>query len=141
MPQSLVKIWVHVIFSTKNREPFIVPPYEYEIYRHIRENFYQLDCQVLALNGMEDYLHILLKLPATKSTVEVLRYAKGETAHWFNEQYIPTHALYWQDGYAAFSVSESLLNKVKEYIDHQKDIHKRRSLDEELRLMRKKFDK
>lgn len=66
---------------------------------------------------------------------------KGGMSHWFNEQYIPTHALYWQDGYGAFSVSESLLDKVKDYVDHQKEIHAKRSLDEELKMMRKRFDK
>ena len=141
MPQSLIKLWVHVIFSTKNREPFLVPPYEYEVYCRIRENLYKLDCEVLALNGIEDHLHILLKLPATKSIAEVVRYAKGETSHWFNEKYLPTHGLYWQDGYAAFSASESLLNKVKGYIDHQKEIHKKRSLDKELKMIRKRFDR
>ncbi len=141
MPQSSVKLWVHIIFSTKNREPFLVPPYEYEIYHRMRENLYKLSCEVLALNGMEDHLHILLKLPATKSIAEIVRYVKGETSHWFNEQYIPTHALYWQDGYAALSVSESLLDKVKVYIDYQKEIHKKRSLEEELKMMRKRFDK
>ena len=70
-----------------------------------------------------------------------MQIVKGGTSHWFNKQYFPTHTLYWQDGYAASSVSESLLPKVKNYIDHQKTIHQKRTLDEELRLIQAKFNK
>ncbi len=139
MPQSFVKIWIHVIFSTKHRAPLIEPHLEREIYIHMRENLCASGCEVMASNGMEDHVHLLFKLPSSKSVANVVMNAKGETSHWFNQQYQPNYALYWQDGYAAFSVSESLLPKVKDYIDNQKTIHKNRSLNEELRIIQKKF--
>lgn len=96
----------------------ITPPYECEIYRQMREKLYALGGKVLALNGTEDHIHLLFGFPVTTSLANVMQSVKGGTSHWFNKQYYPKHTLYWQNGYGAFSVSESLLPKVKAYIDN-----------------------
>ena len=138
MPQSLVKIYVHVIFATKGREPMIPPEYESEIYQRLQSNLIKMGADVLAINGMEDHVHLLLKLAATKSISETIRWSKGETSHWFNNKLMKNsdHYLYWQDGYAAFSVSEKELNSVEQYIQNQKGIHEQRAFAEEIEILK-----
>ncbi len=131
MSHSYNKIWIHSIYATKNREPFISRKIEPEIHQHLRGQLIEIGCPVRIINGVEDHVHLLFLLNPRKSIVDVLKQVKGNTSHWINEQkLIPAH-FSWQTGYAAYSVSESQLQKVYWYIRNQKEHHKRQSSKDE----------
>ena len=136
--QSLVKIFVHVIFATKGREPMILPEFEVGVYQRLQRNLEKQEVEVIAINGMPEHVHIVLRLPSTKSTSEVIRWCKGETSHWFNNKrkQDQERQLYWQDGYAAFSVSENELHQVKEYVENQKEIHHQQTFAQEIEMLK-----
>lgn len=131
MSHSLNKIWLHVIFSTKDRYPFIKPPVEDRIYQHIKEQYKEQGCYVKVINGMPDHIHALIIHNPKLSVTDTIKQVKGNTAHWINHQNIIAEKFAWQTGYAAFSVSESLVNKVHQYISNQKEHHKKKTFKEE----------
>ena len=140
MPQSLVKIWVHIVFATKHREPLIVSEYEPVIHAYLKKILNGKSSRVLAIGGMSDHVHILCSLPATLSISSLVKFLKGGASHWFNETYPSLTPLYWQNGYGAFSISPNNLDKVKTYVDRQKEIHTKRTLDQELTLIAKRYE-
>jgi hypothetical protein len=123
MSHSLHKVWLHTIFTTKNREPLINQNVEQRIYAFIRNELNEMGCSVRAINGMSEHLHILFLLNPQKSYAVVIKQIKGSSSHWINEQNIIQEKFAWQTGYAAYSVSESVSNKVYQYILNQKKHH------------------
>jgi len=140
MPQSIVNIYVHVIFSTKGREAMIKPLFEKDIYQRLLHDLIKMEVEVEAINGLEEHVHILLKLPSTRSISEVIRWCKGETSHWFNNKLMKDtkYRLYWQDGYTALSVSEKEVPLVKQYIENQKVIHESHAFAQEIEILKGK---
>ncbi len=131
MPHSYNKIWVHVIFATKDREPLIAQEKESLVYNHIKEQLREMGCPVRIVNGMPDHIHLLFLLNPQKSISEVIKHVKGNTSHWINAQDFADGKFAWQSGYASYSVSESQLEKVYNYILGQKQQHQRVSFMEE----------
>ncbi len=131
MGHSLSKIWIHALFSTKNRQPIIETNATPVIYAHIEQHLKSLDCFCRNLNGTNDHLHVLFLLNATKSVAEVIKNVKGESSHWINQQTIVPERFAWQTGYGAFSVSESVLAKVDSYIKNQQEHHKNMTFQQE----------
>jgi REP element-mobilizing transposase RayT len=123
MSHSLHKVWLHAIFTTKNREPLINQNVEQRIYDFIRNELNEMGCSVRAINGMSEHIHILFLLNPQKSYADVIKQIKGSSSHWINKQNIIQEKFAWQTGYAAFSVSESVSNKVYQYILNQKKHH------------------
>jgi len=134
MPPSLVQIYIHTVFSTKHREPLILPSIEAALYRHIREQLRDVQgSPVLSINGMPDHLHILFRLDPGRTIREVLHYAKGESSHWVNHSGMLRMPFAWQTGYGAFSVSASGVKDVCDYIVGQKEHHRTRTYIDECR--------
>jgi len=131
MPHSYNKIWIHTIWATKERQPFIQQRIESKIYDHMREQLIGSGCPVRIINGMPDHVHCLFLLNPQKSIAEVIKQVKGSTSHYVNEQNIIPKKFAWQTGYAAYSVSESVVEKVFEYIRNQKQHHSRKSFQQE----------
>ncbi|MCW3127518.1 MAG: hypothetical protein JWO03_3176 [Bacteroidetes bacterium] len=131
MSHSYYKIWIHAVYSTKGREPFINPEIERIVYDQKREELVELDCPVRIINGMSDHVHLLFlqnpKLPIT----DIIKQVKGGTSHWINEQKLISEPFAWQTGYAAFSVSESQLETVYHYIRNQKEHHREKTFAQE----------
>lgn len=123
MSHSYLKIWVHAICATKNRLPLITPGIETALHAHMRKEFSECGCIIKAINGMPDHVHCLFLLNAQKSVSDIIKQVKGSTSHWANQQDIISEKFAWQTGYGAYSVSESQLNKVFEYINNQKAHH------------------
>jgi putative transposase len=119
MPHSYSKIWLHVVFSTKNREPLITLNVEDKIHEHLRTQLIDLGCIPRAINGMPDHIHLLFLLPPSKSVSDVLKQIKGSTSHWINENHMMVEQFAWQTGYGVFSVSESQVDRVVHYIANQ----------------------
>lgn len=132
MSHSFTKIWIHGIFSTKNREPIIRSNYEGRLYSHIATIIEQkFEGIVKAVNGDKEHIHILFLLSPNYSVQEVFHYIKGESSHWINQNDFLNNKFAWQIGYGAFSISESRIEEVKGYIDNQKEHHKKKSFSEE----------
>jgi putative transposase len=131
MSHSLNKIWLHVIFSTKDRYPLIKPTTELLIYNHIKEQLIECGCFVRIINGMPDHLHLFYLQNHKMAVSDTIKQIKGNTGHWINEQGLMPEKFAWQTGYAAYSVSESQLEKVHKYIANQKQHHQHKSFQQE----------
>ena len=131
MSHSFPRVWVHLVFGTKNRQPLIAPEKESKIYTFIQSQMIDKGCFTKAMNGIEDHIHILFLLNQNISLADLVKQIKGSSAHWINQQNICSEKFAWQTGYGAFSVSESQLPKVERYILNQKEHHKTKTFVEE----------
>lgn len=131
MTHSLSKIWIHAIWATKHRQPLISLKSEKHVYDFISNQLNELGCSVRIINGMPDHVHCLFRLSQQKSIAEVLKQIKGSSSHYINQNDLVEGKFAWQTGYAAYSVSESVLGKVFFYIKNQKQHHQKKSFSEE----------
>jgi putative transposase len=104
---------------------------ENEIHNYMREQFIEIGCPVRIINGMPDHVHCLFLLNPQKSIADVIKQIKGSSSHHINEQNLIPEKFAWQTGYAAYSVSESAVQKVFEYIRSQKQHHAKKTFQEE----------
>jgi len=128
---SFVRVLIHSVWGTKNREHFLTTEIRQKVIEHMRENARSKNIYILELNGYTDHLHCLFGLNADRSLSKTLQLIKGESAHWINKENLTIKKFEWADEYFAVSVSESLLDKVKEYISNQEEHHKNKSFKEE----------
>jgi putative transposase len=131
MPHSFIKIRIHAVWSTKERQPLISNITENKIHNFLREELIEIGCPVRIINGMPDHIHSLFLLNLQKSVAEVIKYVKGITSHSINDQNLISKKFSWQTGYAAYSVSESQLERVFQYINNQKQHHKKKTFLQE----------
>ena len=131
MPHSFNKIWIHAIWATKERVPLIAPKIEQQVYAFMRTQFVESGCPIRIINGMPDHVHCLFLLNPQKPIAEIIKQVKGGTSHFINEQNLIHDKFAWQTGYASYSVSESVLEKVYEYIKNQKQHHVKKTFQQE----------
>ena len=131
MSHSFNKIWIHAIWSTKERSPIIQPDKENIIYDLMKIEFAEAGSPPRIINGMPDHVHSLFLLNPKKATAEIIKQVKGSSSHEVNKQNITKAKFAWQTGYAAYSVSESLLEKVFHYIRNQKKHHEKITFQKE----------
>ncbi len=131
MSHSYNKIWIHAVWSTKNRQPLIKEAVENRIFSLVTNQLKELGCPVRIINGMPDHIHTLFLLNPQKSIAEIIKQIKGSSSHFINQENIIAEKFAWQTGYAAFSVSESAVEKVFEYIKNQKQQHQKRTFQKE----------
>ena len=141
MSQSLAKVLLHVIYSTKDRDPFLA---DQEVRRNMHSYlatvFKEYDSPALLIGGVADHVHILCLLSRTHSISEVIREAKRNSSKWIKTQGNRLEKFRWQSGYGAFSVSQSQAAQVKAYISTQERHHQRRSFQDEYRDFLKKYE-
>jgi len=138
MAHSYVMLVVHIVFSTKGRVPFIGAAHRDRLYDYMGGIIRNERGILLEIGGMPDHVHLLARLRASVSLSEMLRLIKGRSSHWMNGLPDLGYRFEWQDGYAAFSVSESRIEAVRKYIQTQEQHHARRTFQEELvTLLRK----
>ncbi len=124
MRDALIQIYIHFVWSTWDRLPLITPEKEAQVYKAILAKCDQLGGIVLALGGIADHLHLLVRFPSTVSIADFIKGVKGSTSHLMTHQVNPNEFFKWQGSYAAFSVSEGELSRVRLYIERQKEHHK-----------------
>ena len=136
MPQSLSAIYIHIVFSTKDRHPFLADPeLRAEAHRYIGGICKGLGCIPIQIGGVADHVHILTSLARTACPSELVRKIKVSSNSWIRSEGVPRFA--WQSGYGAFSVSRELLSVVENYVRSQEEHHKAWTFQEEfLRLLR-----
>ncbi len=132
MPQSLSKVYVHIVFSTKNRYPFIKPDVESELFAYIGGIIRENEGILLKINAVPDHIHILSTLPKNISQAKLLEEIKRSSSRWIKTKGEHYRKFAWQRGYGIFSVSSSGLNAVSNYILSQKEHHKKINFKEEL---------
>lgn len=138
MPSTYTQNYYHTVFSTRQRVPFITPELEPRLYPFIGGIIRDLRCQLLAINGMPDHVHLLVRYRADLSHSDMLRHIKGRSSNWMNETFSSPAPFAWQEGYGGFTVSKSAVEQVEKYIAGQKDHHKRQDFKAEfLELLRK----
>jgi REP element-mobilizing transposase RayT len=143
MPQSLSKILVHLVFSTKNREPWIHPSVEAELHAYMVGVLENMDCLPVQIGGVEDHVHVLFGLSRTQSVAEVVEKIKVSSSKWIKpkaaEFKIPLNGFQWQSGYGAFSVSQSDAEVVAKYIRGQREHHRMMAFEDEYRKLLERF--
>ena len=135
MPQSYTRIWIHAVWGTKHRFPFINIDVEGIIHDFIREQLRTQGCPVRIVNGTPDHVHCLFLLTPKKSIADVIKQVKGSSSHFINEQKLIDEKFGWQDGYGAFSVSDSAVEIVFKYIKNQKRHHRIETYEQEFEEM------
>jgi putative transposase len=129
---SFVKIWVHLVFATKNREPVLTNEIRYDIHRHIIENCKDKEIFLQAINGYTDHLHCLISLGKDQTIAKITQLIKGESSFWINQTNLTPEKFSWRDDYFAVSVSESQVPTVMSYIKNQETHHSKKSFNDEV---------
>ena len=141
MPQSLAKILVHVVFSTKNRVPWLKRPEMREAMNgYLVGALKNLACPSLIVGSVEDHIHILCHLSRTMSMEKLAEEIKKTSSAWIKTEDRSLHDFYWQSGYGAFSVSPSNVEQVHHYIATQEEHHRRISYQDEFRAILARHD-
>lgn len=130
MSSTYLSLNYHVIFSTKNRHPFLQPDLKLSTHRYLAGTIKGMNGEVLAINGVADHVHLLIRLRATHTLASVVREVKKSSTHFLRES-VPSFS--WQVGYAGITVSPERLNGVAKYIRTQEEHHRAKSFEEELR--------
>jgi putative transposase len=133
MAQSLARILVHMIFSTKNRAPMLSPEICTELYPYMHTVLAEHDSPPLQIGGVRDHVHILFLLSRTHSLAKIVEVLKVHSTKWLKTKEPEFAGFHWQSGYGAFSVSQSNANTVVEYIQRQKEHHRVMTFQEEYR--------
>ena len=129
--QSLANVLIHLIFSTKNRYPFIDPGIENELYPYLATACRTCRCPALKIGGSADHIHIACSLARTISIAKFLEEIKADSSRWIKTKGPRYAGFAWQNGYGAFSISQSQLESLKTYIENQKEHHRVRTFQEE----------
>jgi REP element-mobilizing transposase RayT len=138
MSGTYTNLLYHLVFSTKNRIPMISERLQENLYPYMGGIIRGEGGTLLEIGGMPDHVHLLTKFKPTKSISEMLNRIKAKSSKWVNEEQRKMRKFGWQDGYAAFSVSESVAPSVRRYIQNQKKHHKRQSFQDEFRALLEK---
>jgi REP element-mobilizing transposase RayT len=131
-----IKVYIHFVWSTKNRFPFLNSlELREKMWKHIKENGKEKGIFIDFVNGYNDHCHCLVSLKSDQTIQKVIQMIKGESAFWFNNQNFILEKFGWQDEYFAVSVSESMIENVRNYIRNQETHHSKKSFDDEYNKM------
>ncbi|MCX6876384.1 MAG: IS200/IS605 family transposase [Verrucomicrobia bacterium] len=133
MPQSLARLHIHLIFSTKNRERIIHDRVRDSLHAYMATVLHNLGCPPVLINSVEDHVHILFELARTVAVSSAVEDVKKASSKWIKNQGGEFAGFAWQAGYGAFAVSESNVPAVREYVANQQEHHRKKSFQEEYR--------
>jgi REP element-mobilizing transposase RayT len=139
MPQSLSKVYVHLMFSTKYREPVLHKEIQPELYSYLGGICNAWDCAPVKVGGYYDHVHILCRLSRKIALMKLLEEVKKSSSKWMKTKGSEFAGFYWQDGYGAFSVNPTQLNTVVKYIETQDEHHSKKDFQNEFRAFLKKY--
>jgi len=127
-----IKIYVHMVWSTKNRIKFLTKDIRSRVFIHIKENAELKGIHLDFVNGYEDHVHCLVSLTANMSVAKIANLIKGESSHWINKNNLTKVSFEWQDEYWAAGVGEKEIARVRNYIRKQERHHNKKFFEEEL---------
>jgi REP element-mobilizing transposase RayT len=131
VPQSLSRVIIHLVFSTKNRAELILVEHRTRLFDYLGGTLNNIGCSTIRIGGIADHVHLLFVLGKTLSVSKVVEEVKKESSKWCKEFVHPD--FYWQAGYGAFSVSPSNVEIVRKYIDEQEEHHRKLTYQDEFR--------
>ncbi|MCL2117854.1 MAG: IS200/IS605 family transposase [Planctomycetaceae bacterium] len=140
MSQSFAKFIAHVVYSTKNREPILAEPIRQDLYNYTAGILNTVDCMTLGIGGTSDHVHVLVQMSRTMTLAKMVEEMKRGTSRWIKTRGTNFQWFSWQGGYGAFSVSESQLTLVKQYIANQEEHHRKKTFQDEFRTLLKKHN-
>jgi REP element-mobilizing transposase RayT len=141
MAQSLSQIYVHIIFSTKNRKPFLQDiPSRQRLHKFLAKTCNTLDSPCLEAGGVEDHVHLLCRLSKSSSVSDLIKELKRSSSVWVKTELAGLDEFYWQSGYGAFSISPSHVEALQRYIINQEKHHRRESFQDEFRRLLRKYN-
>ena len=140
MPQSLFKILAHIVFSTKNRADLIAPEIENDLFGYIHGIIVNNGSKLIIANGTMNHIHLLISLPKKIDVPVLIGDIKRDSSSWIKKQDARFNDFYWQKGYGAFSIGQSQVPIVANYIKRQKEHHKQQDFKHEFRALLKKYE-
>ena len=138
MAHTFTNLLAHVIFSTKDRKPYLDADLRPDVLAYLGGTVRQLKGKALIVNGTSDHVHLLVSLPPFVSISEVVRILKANSSRWIHESWASRKKFAWQEGYGAFSVSQSNTTSVRKYVEGQEQHHRKVSFQEEFLAFLKK---
>src|SRR5678810_419410 len=136
---SYLKVWIHLVWSTKIREPLLSKEIRSILFPHIRMNAQQKGIWIDFINGHTDHIHVLISLNKEQSIGGIVQLIKGESSFWINQQKLTRERFRWQDQYLSVSVSESGITKVRDYIKNQEEHHNKKTFQQEYEEFMQKY--
>lgn len=133
MPQSLANVLVHIVYSTKDRAPSLTREVRDDLFPYVGGILRNIECPLLQIGGVEDHVHMLIRLPRTMTLAQVVEKTKTSTSKWLKTRGPSSFA--WQAGYGAFSIGAGDTDRTIGYIQAQEDHHRRTSFQDELRTL------
>ncbi|QIF02179.1 IS200/IS605 family transposase [Roseimicrobium sp. ORNL1] len=139
MAQSLSNVLLHIVYSTKDRVPWLSDATaRKDLYAYMAGIMKAMECHALVINGVADHVHALCQLSRKVAICNLIEEVKKQPSKWLKTQGSQYHDFHWQAGYGVFSVSESKVRDVKAYIENQEEHHRKASFQDEFRLLCKK---
>jgi putative transposase len=136
---AYIRIWIHCVWGTKRRFPYFTPENTFHLLNHIRENANIKEIYIDFINAYRDHVHCLISLNAGQTIDKTMQLIKGESSCWMNKNHLVEGKFEWADEYFAVSVSESQVNKVREYIKNQEQHHAVKTWEQEYNEFIAKF--
>ncbi|TKJ37945.1 transposase [candidate division LCP-89 bacterium B3_LCP] len=140
MPHTFISCYYHCIFSTKERAPVLTQNIQYELYPYFGGIAQRHRIGLLVVGGMSDHVHLLFSMPTTMSISEAMKLFKGSSSRWIHEKFPDLQEFAWQEGYGAFTVSRSILDRTIAYINNQAEHHQNMTSEDEFLLLLRKHD-
>jgi putative transposase len=140
MAQSLSNILVHIVFSTKHRQPFIDSEIETEVFKYLATACRTLACPSHAIGGADDHVHIACSLARTVTVSQLIQEIKQDSSKWIKTKSDRFANFAWQNGYGAFSIGQSQLGDLRGYIAGQREHHRRMSFEDEFRQLCQRYE-
>ena len=131
MTNSYISLYIHIVFSTKGREPMIIPELQNRLWAYLGGIARENSMKALSVGGTKDHVHTLLSLPATLAVAKAVQLIKGGSSKWVHDAYVDLRQFAWQEGYGVFSVNVSLIEETIRYIERQSEHHRRKTFQEE----------
>lgn len=130
-------LYAHIIWAIRNRETRMSKPVRVVLYAHLQKTAEEKGVKIIQVGGAADHMHVLLQLHPAQNLAQVIRQLKTDSADWLNATQLLPAGFEWEEEYAAYSVSPSAVQQVKDYLDRQEDYHKTKSLEAELEVFEK----
>jgi putative transposase len=132
MPQSYTQLLYHIVYSTKDRQPWLIPPIRERLYPYLGGAIRDEGGTALCIGGVDDHIHILARLRQDKAISAVIGAIKANSSGWIHREFSDLASFAWQAGYGAFTVSKSQQHRVGAYIEKQEEHHRRKPFKEKL---------
>jgi len=133
MPQSFGSLHTHLVFSTKGREPWLLPDLTPRLYEYVGGTLRGNKCAILSAGGMPDHVHMLVSMSREMSAADLAKLVKANSSRWIHDTFPRMDYFAWQIGYGAFSVSYSQIGVVKAYLAKQEEHHRKKTFQNEFR--------